>query len=916
MRSVHNVSLRLGILLLACAACVCRADISFPIGPEGASSVFAISHDGKLLLSSGTSNSLQIWDIGTSKVLRTIPHPEPFGEAAFSADDKLIATWSDNDPPFSYPINVGLWEVETGKARELAKSDRGHWFSDDLAVYATTDTAANQVILWETASGKQIAKWTRTPEEKGELVRIFIAPRPHAVLTIAHQGKWSQLVARDPVAGSSKLLDNQDGIVYSAGFGVEEKTAFAGLQWGRNIQLQPGGFRGGPSDEEFSFGVRQWDLSSGKRLSDWKGEKEFGNARILFAPQCQTCAVECTAGSFEGGSLTLRDPASGRVISRIFDGPSNISGNPGIKDLQNTAKTSAVVLGYAPAGGLLAVGYGGPSVDFVDSATGKALKTVQAKSWSVGWSAFSPDGKMFGISELIANLLPGQPFRELIQLVETAPAPGEQPMHRDPPPPKPDERPRPRPPLPAVSRSSRIGVANFSDQPVTDIRIEGVDPKNVMLLPRCNAKQSLPPQKSQIDAAAFLKITFDDDQHRRHQSQFTRPDFGCGDGTDEHLTYTLYVGFDHQSFIRTSLSDAYRDNDRWHVPDDRAGHITAKAMNEPQLVGIGPNDPFFDITLALVRYPVYDELTLCRPGDYVTGGGTTECDGLIIRDIPQATNWFVTEVREHSLMVVADGRSLELMPATDTGALPLPATQPLYRPAPKRESPFHKGPVDILANVVFGKRKMQGLGVSNWGAKQMTDLRIQTSNGSYKWSTPMRPGGGQASMSVTELTLSGKIHLTYVDGNGASRTADFENVPEIGTASDPQRMFFFDAGYNALLHCYDIADDFTRGDDKWLLSAGSPKPDEPLALPQYIGIGELAANGAVYRALIRYPRNDSIAEYTQTRIIGGDYYDASSHDTPDGVPRYRIESITTTEMVLVRDGKRISVPLMKDSAGK
>jgi hypothetical protein len=372
-------------------------------------------------------------------------------------------------------------------------------------------------------------------------------------------------------------------------------------------------------------------------------------------------------------------------------------------------------------------------------------------------------------------------------------------------------------------------------------------------------------------------------------------------------------------FIRASLSDEYRENDRWHVPDDHAGHITAKAMSEPELVGIGPHDPFFDITFALVRYPIYDQLTLCRPRDDV-GGQSTVCDGLIIREIPPATAWFVREIRQRSIVLVGDKTSIELLPATDTGPLPLrpAATQPLYRPVPKPAPLYHEGPLEIVAGALLGvsHRKSQGLGASNWGQSPIVNLQIKTSDGSYTWTNPIRGGGGGENLSVTELTLSGNIHVTYMDGNGNSRTADFENVPDIHGTNDPQRIFTFDAGYNALVHCYDILDGGGRRDDKWLLPAGGPRPDQRLNLPQLIGVDSLPNGIPPSSALIRYPRNDVIAEHGVNQMIGGDYYDVTSHDTPDGIARYRIESITATEMVLVRDGKRIKAPLITDAAGK
>lgn len=103
----------------------------------------ALSSDGKMLAISFRNDEIQIWDITTEKLLRTIQTTTRTYNVVFSPDSQTLASCGED---------IYLWDVQTGK---LINTLTGH--SDQVSLLAFSpngDTLAsggwdNTIILWE-----------------------------------------------------------------------------------------------------------------------------------------------------------------------------------------------------------------------------------------------------------------------------------------------------------------------------------------------------------------------------------------------------------------------------------------------------------------------------------------------------------------------------------------------------------------------------------------------------------------------------------------------------------------------------------------------------------------------------------------------------------------------------------------------
>lgn len=448
-----------------------------------------------------------------------------------------------------------------------------------------------------------------------------------------------------------------------------------------------------------------------------------------------------------------------------------------------------------------------------------------------------------------------------------------------------------------------VCVTNLSDHSISELRIENQNGQQSLSVDRCEAKAYTMQNVMPFDAAEFVRISFTGADGHKHTAEFTH-----ARDVRDHPTglINVYVGFSDQIVAQAG--------GRSHVPDDRLGYIISTVMHEPQLIGTTARDPYFDTAEALIRYPVYDEIRFVRRGDFIGSGGTFffRSKGRVVREIPPAEFMRVEDVGDGSIALVGPKGRFEVKPAADDAPLPghpadpPPITIPFLDPAKRKAQEKESARIQAM----FSGLASQQLGVSNWGRADVTHLRIAAHGQIYEWNGTIRAGGGAAHVgSVHEIEVDGTVQVTYSDGAGVQHAATFSNVPDVAGVWMPTREFYFGANYNVLIRTYYAV----FRDNRWVVPDADGPSDKRLEKPELLGVVPVSNMTGTWRALIRYPRNDQIGEFDDGEMLGGDKYDYTSHETPEGDARYRIDLISENQVTLVRDGKRIVIT-MKDPA--
>jgi WD40 repeat protein len=152
------------------------------------------SHDGKLIASAASDNTIKIWEVATQRELRTLTgHTANIESMDFSPDGKLLASAADDGSTF-------LWDANTGEhlLTLISLDDGGEWMVvTPEGLFDGTPQAWNQ-ILWrynhDTFNVAPVEWFFNEYYYPGLLSEIFTGKRPKVAEDISRKDRRQPIV--------------------------------------------------------------------------------------------------------------------------------------------------------------------------------------------------------------------------------------------------------------------------------------------------------------------------------------------------------------------------------------------------------------------------------------------------------------------------------------------------------------------------------------------------------------------------------------------------------------------------------------------------------------------------------------------------------------------------------------------------
>ncbi|CAG0937230.1 putative serine/threonine-protein kinase PkwA [Thermoflexales bacterium] len=291
---------------------VASGQIERTLNGPGYSHDLAFSLDGKQLVVGGSNDVVQLWDVETGQLRHTLPGQEYSYQFAFSPDGTRLAVADAAD-------SLRWWDTRTGQLLQTAEALR---FTDSI-FYGPASFLAEQndeaLRLWDTAAGKLVRTFYTEPLEEVVFTPddYLLLIKPHATTRWYWDQTAQQLKLQNTLPGSGSSSQN-----YSPRAISPDGTVLAVINLTATIQLfntQTGqtlhtlkGYSGTIISLAFSrdsaqlissarlpeFGsephgngeLRVWDVRTGQLLAAHETTPQ--RARVIAQPSAQTWLLE------------------------------------------------------------------------------------------------------------------------------------------------------------------------------------------------------------------------------------------------------------------------------------------------------------------------------------------------------------------------------------------------------------------------------------------------------------------------------------------------------------------------------------------------------------------------------------------------------------------------------------------------